>query len=543
MFSELKIAFIGKVSSGKSSIINSLLGGFYSSVSLLRDTDKIYEYKISNNESLSSDEIHSNFFPKITLLDYPGIDDSLDPERKFYKMFLDTYHNANVIVYVTDAYKAFIDQSEFDLFKEIKQHIDDHNNKGEYIELIILVNKYHKEEIELEEIYYRMCKKLSEHINIDNIYKFCAYKTFCDMIQYKQNKITICSQKQNNELTKMIRTIEKTDKFNITADTCVSLSTNKEEALCELMKEAFIKYLQICEQEWKEKRKFSYLKYLSKELETCEKYICEEKWDVSIDFISNIKYDYELGYDEDMSSLFLNTIYKIMSNDSCSRSKVTSITIIFLHIALIKKVDVTKFIKLFNEYDIKNFTLNFSCYLVLICSYYGCLNLLEIKNELFNRILSDSRIYDEFEVFWIIEDSNLEGIKNELINRILGEGELDDIEDYWSIEYSNFEEKVCSKFFFYYIIETKNIDLGYRYLFRLSKMSMNDIRYMDKMNLIEYNLFDSLFPQFKRNLRFEIKDCNTFELPTEYYQLFWTYEEEENAWDRIQKFINNKSLS
>lgn len=43
----MNIYFVGKVSSGKSSLLNSIVGGFVTNVSLLRETIKITKYHLS----------------------------------------------------------------------------------------------------------------------------------------------------------------------------------------------------------------------------------------------------------------------------------------------------------------------------------------------------------------------------------------------------------------------------------------------------------------------------------------------------------------
>jgi len=213
------IYLIGEVSSGKSSVLNSMVGGLVSNSSLQRETlnpisveisptgtedniravtselevaHKITETKRSNITKLNINELDKivkckHILPSrynlgnLDVVDFPGINDTEDIQDLFMRIFENKLSEAHLVVYVTDASKAFISMAEVKNFKKIKNAIDKYNTCGKYIDLIILVNKFDDLNDEsLNEIYDKISKKTK--IEPSNIIKYSSHRTIIKCI-------------------------------------------------------------------------------------------------------------------------------------------------------------------------------------------------------------------------------------------------------------------------------------------------------------------------------------------------------------------------
>lgn len=241
---QITVGFIGKVSSGKSSVINSICGGFVSNISLLRETTNMLYYYLDEQytqpehqqimekigtklekihtksdkdrkdiEHISSDIISNiiamtdnsnpipSLFPKMGILDFPGLDDSDDKKNVFMRVFENNYTRCDIIVYVTDANSAFRDASEVATFRKIKDLIDKKNIDGTYIDIVIIVNKYDDiDDDDFAEIFNGIKEKVgyipkfrySSHrkiIDNENVYGINLYIPENDKIKKEYKKI------------------------------------------------------------------------------------------------------------------------------------------------------------------------------------------------------------------------------------------------------------------------------------------------------------------------------------------------------------------
>ena len=132
---KITIFLIGKVSSGKSSLLNALSGNFISNVSLQRETfnpikfsfskegsaeniielsNKLEEQHKKNEEkrknlnkddtlieALKLPELYN--YDELNIIDFPGLDDSDDKDGHFFNLIKKYIHLADIILYVTDA--------------------------------------------------------------------------------------------------------------------------------------------------------------------------------------------------------------------------------------------------------------------------------------------------------------------------------------------------------------------------------------------------------------------------------------------------------
>lgn len=173
--SKLNIAVIGEVSVGKSSFINSFVNKPISTVSLRRETFVPIKFIFEGNTSevqfknsmvenekfrkegnlpeLKLKELkvgkYLDYFNSIT--DYPGLNDSND-NRDILGFLIDKLPEYDVVIFVTKAERAFVSQSEYDLWMRLAAAVEKSNELGNYCKLLCVVAQYYHYEEELEEI-------------------------------------------------------------------------------------------------------------------------------------------------------------------------------------------------------------------------------------------------------------------------------------------------------------------------------------------------------------------------------------------------------
>lgn len=173
----LHIGVIGQVSSGKSSLVNGLVGGFYSEVSLGRKTILPRRYSQTHqpaetqnldskllaairNGNLTAEEklllsqpvdVHAKI--PYTLIDFAGVNDG---ENKFGDIFLGSFAqnlpHLDIILFVTSSETAFTLSSECAIYEKIVMAIDENRNNGRWQQLIVVFNKYDRVDDEYDEI-------------------------------------------------------------------------------------------------------------------------------------------------------------------------------------------------------------------------------------------------------------------------------------------------------------------------------------------------------------------------------------------------------
>lgn len=222
------IFLIGEVSSGKSSFLNALSGNFLSNVSLQRETfdPTLYyfddfvgttnniknvqdllenqhienEKKRNNMENIKVNDVNNIFkhnplpgihnLLNVSIIDFPGLNDSDDKDNHFYKLVEKNIHLADMIIYVTDANKAMVNTSEILMIYKLKELINiQYENHHHFIKLVIVINKF-DEENDIDHCH--MHRRISQKINIpnDDIYRVSSHKILIDsMIYYNKNLV------------------------------------------------------------------------------------------------------------------------------------------------------------------------------------------------------------------------------------------------------------------------------------------------------------------------------------------------------------------
>lgn len=570
---KINIAFIGKVSSGKSSVINSLLGGFFSNVSLLRETRQILKYRIKNtkkselikdlptvinkmntileeinsksttvNSDLTkptfapetidiSDKVGrfpSMFLPNITLIDYPGVDDSDDVNNIFYKLFVDTFKKANIIVYVTDAFKAFNDKSEMELFDKIHKLISDYNNEGNYIELVVLFNKYDRDESDLDTMYLNVVRKLNDKVDKSKIIKYSPFEMFYRIVN--TNAVTIpypatMKEKIHKESRKIFRSVGKLDEQIVTDSQLKFFSfLNNIEYAKDVSADEFVKYISNSNPNIESGMRNSYKKYMNGLVmsitDYCNKNLKNPKYNFNYEEHPTILKDFKdfcKKYNEKYAidvQIIVNSFIDVSITKSINSEKkyiqYLHVTLMFIGFSLEKKLSISPTVKtLFTNPEI----LPTSFFRELI--YYACCYVssfpYKIPINALSFLFSENEIYgdDLRYLFYSVSDNKV-----------------------YSGRHKEKESKV--NWYIERLLNTSAIPESAKYLLCISKLSMTTIKYAATMDRMPYYKFEEDFPQIKRNLKYSI----LMRTDIKFHELFKKNEEEEKHWIAFNPFTN-----
>ena len=609
---EPTIAFIGKVSSGKSSVINSLLGGFYSNISLLRETSHIQKYHIkkmsfdkdsknilrkkmrdvgsqleeihANSEkilknlsksskndipdneatddeatddestddendlhepsiielSTTNDPIPSFILPTMTLIDYPGVDDSDDVKNTFYNQFQNTFNKWNVIIYVTDAYKAFMDKSEVELFNKIHKLISDHNSNGNFIDLLVLVNKFDEDETDLNKIYEKIHAKLNGKIEKKKIIKYSSYTIFYDMFVY--NGIRVLYPEPHDVFKSECRKIFKSLALSlddgvigekmlhselvqlIIPNNAPKFKKNEDAVayiyktmMNEFTKNGLIAYLKIARSSLETGMKESRLAYIDRLIADIEKYYEKDSFTkLSISESPEIMglleclYDsYKPEYKSEIETRINNALDKLDKSDD--NFGIAQVSLLFLEIAMKYNLCIEKIpLKLFKK---TSYDRDFVCrdFVFLVCNHSNYIN--KFKIDILD--ILKQNIMPLYTTYLTNLEDNLESSIKFREPRVTNNKDS---------QFNWFITKV---------INTAEIHQSVKYLLKLSCLTSDQIKYMDSLQLLRYDIFDDDFPYVKRNIKYlclkkeYILICN----------VFIKNNDEIYDWNAIQKII------
>ena len=233
MSKTFKIFLVGEVSTGKSSLLNAIAGGFISNASKQRETihPEIYSFvsnkkmkaypsfkkiasqlekkHIDNKKIIPTKELFDNIktqkmitdsesepiefksrfdMGNFMIVDFPGLNNSTDAGEVFFKLIEHNIADCDCLVYVTKSESAFINQSEFNTFTRLKNLRDARKkDNGQYIKLCIVVNKFDDEyDSDLIEIAENINKKINDN-NIP-IFRISSHKLLItNIIKHKTN--------------------------------------------------------------------------------------------------------------------------------------------------------------------------------------------------------------------------------------------------------------------------------------------------------------------------------------------------------------------
>ena len=211
---------IGLPSSGKSSIINSLVGKRVAQSGISRTTTDVKLY----DDLISDDNINFKIY------DVPGIADIEDNQNNFDTLIFDTIKKCNLVIWVSDIIKSFITNHEMNEFNKIKKHIKNLElNEGLPIQLIILLSKVDKELKSCASNCDNSIKQLNDEIideitgneetMIEDIYKNVKDKfNDIDIILFNAHGRSYHHAKSSSNLKKFVKQYNPTDsniQFNL----------------------------------------------------------------------------------------------------------------------------------------------------------------------------------------------------------------------------------------------------------------------------------------------------------------------------------------
>lgn len=206
----MHITVVGKVSTGKSSFINSfykILADHYyiewqpiCTMSIQRETFQPtrfilgnkseginYEQDLKKNREIlrscmNGDNRNTpkkfefrtvNIKPECvvkTITDFPGFDDSND-DRDCLGLILENM--GNVTIFITDAYRPFVDKSELEYYEKIRNRSAELNKTGHFHLLLTICNKFdYMDDIDLNEMHGNLKIKT---------FRWCPYAVFREM--------------------------------------------------------------------------------------------------------------------------------------------------------------------------------------------------------------------------------------------------------------------------------------------------------------------------------------------------------------------------
>ena len=117
------------------------------------------------------------------LIDFPGINDAEDEKKQlFFTAIRNKVSEADLIIFVTDAMTAFSKASEIAEFRKIQELVQEENNTGHFVDLIVVVNKFDSVgDRDLQEIFKRIFEKLPG-FGQDKVFRFSSHKMLVDYV-------------------------------------------------------------------------------------------------------------------------------------------------------------------------------------------------------------------------------------------------------------------------------------------------------------------------------------------------------------------------
>ena len=240
----MDIGVIGKVSTGKSSFINTfyaVIGNMdkkwapIATVSLQRETFNVTRYILSDNVKVPSKEQYTSHaqrnekmrkgekLPSLgvqeitvassckyihSIMDFPGVDDNND-KRDCMSFYMKTTQHLSM--FVVSAERALVETSEIEYLKRLVEWSNKLNTTGTYHQLIVIVTKYdYDDDNDLNEIYDTMMQyigKLNNTMTVPiRVFRWSAYSVLRAMHQ----KGVICPF-YNKEIRKSMAATVKID--------------------------------------------------------------------------------------------------------------------------------------------------------------------------------------------------------------------------------------------------------------------------------------------------------------------------------------------
>jgi len=192
MFKKITIGFIGEVSTGKSTCVNSIIGDYLGETKLQRTTYSPFEFihsqttikskiiKFNKEQKTNGIQqfnvnmswiINTKLNKKLSLIDFPGFNDALDSNGNMEKILDKNLKNINCLFYIIEP-RLCTNKHSFDLVLKIINKVKKLRLEFKFIKFIIIFNKYDEEDTEKDKLFKNLVNFLQKYIDNFNIEYF-----------------------------------------------------------------------------------------------------------------------------------------------------------------------------------------------------------------------------------------------------------------------------------------------------------------------------------------------------------------------------------
>jgi GTPase SAR1 family protein len=223
------ILLIGEVSSGKSSLLNSLAGGYVANAGQQRETMCPSSYRLGvnqrddvvqriskalegthvRNEAARISELDEEDLCKleivadendpipfdlgagnINVIDFAGINDADDKDGRLFLPIKKHINSADLVVFVTAADRAFQNSSEVESFKRLQTLIAAEVACGHFVDLVVVVNKFDDPN---NPDLLKMAERIPERIDLpkEKILRVSSHKMLLSNVKLHNRKLYI----------------------------------------------------------------------------------------------------------------------------------------------------------------------------------------------------------------------------------------------------------------------------------------------------------------------------------------------------------------
>jgi GTPase SAR1 family protein len=223
------ILLIGEVSSGKSSLLNSLAGGYVANAGQQRETMCPSSYRLGvnqrddvvqriskalesthlRNEAARISELDEEDLCKleivadendpipfdlstgnINVIDFAGINDADDKDGRLFLPIKKHINSADLVVFVTAADRAFQNSSEVESFKRLQTLIAAEVACGHFVDLVVVVNKF---DDPYNPDLLKMAERIPERIDLpkEKILRVSSHKMLLSNVKLHNRKLYI----------------------------------------------------------------------------------------------------------------------------------------------------------------------------------------------------------------------------------------------------------------------------------------------------------------------------------------------------------------
>lgn len=335
----MNILTVGLVSSGKSSFINSIAGGFICNVSILKETinptkflfskngidrnlkllaDFLKTIKESNKHSLYSKYVDNTYFSlplpwnfkDFSIVDLPGFDTS-----NINETFTEYLAQTDVVAFITDVTKSFTTEMEINLFNSIKNEINKQHLTGNIVDLVVIMNKYDNLDDDDFGVNYEKTKEIIGNIPV---FRYSAHSVLLEYSAKNNRKLyvpDIMKKEFDNKIKKKLHSSGQL----ITSDNNYYTITSPDSSNVHGDYDGLLNYFrEITDEEYMNNKEYNFMKYCYNELLKIDINYLIGDYDSIVKFIKSINFDTKMTYG--LAHALIDYINFIFSSDDVNVS-------------------------------------------------------------------------------------------------------------------------------------------------------------------------------------------------------------------------------